>query len=131
MNKQLAYPRELRLLTPAHFQAVFNQPPVKAVSKHLTLLAQPNGLSHPRLGVTVSKRNAKLAVQRNQIKRIIRESFRLKQHKLLGFDIIVIAKPGVTELDNSALRDLSDYLWRKLSKRCKQYLLESSDSTSS
>lgn len=129
--KQFAYPRELRLLTPAHFQQVFQQPPVKAVSKHLTLLAQPNEFSHPRLGITVSKRNARLAVQRNQIKRIIRESFRLKQHNLPGFDIIVIAKPGVTELDKTALRDLSDYLWRKLGKRCKQYLSESSDSTSS
>ncbi|WP_198683904.1 ribonuclease P protein component [Aliidiomarina celeris] len=118
---QYAYPRELRLLTPAHFQFVFNQPPVKAVSQHLTLLAKPNQCSHPRLGVTVSKRNARLAVQRNQIKRIIRETYRLQQHKLAGFDIIVIAKLGVTELDNEALRELCNYLWRKLSKRCKQY----------
>lgn len=128
--KHYAYPRELRLLTPAHFQSVFNKPPVKAVSKQLTLLAKPNSLDNPRLGVTVSKRNARLAVQRNQIKRIIRESFRLQQHKLVGFDIIVIAKPGVTELDNVALRELCDYLWRKLSKRCKQYSSALSDSTS-
>ncbi|MCC5856118.1 MAG: ribonuclease P protein component [Idiomarina sp.] len=120
--KHYAYPRELRLLTPAHFQNVFDHPPVKAVSQHLTVLAKPNAFDHPRLGVTVSKKNAKLAVERNRIKRIIRETYRLQQHKLVGFDIIIIAKPGVTQLDNAALQNLCDYLWRKLNKRCKQFL---------
>jgi ribonuclease P protein component len=115
------YPRELRLLTPADFQYVFNNPPVKAVTAQVTVLAKPNSLSHPRLGVTVSKKRARLAVQRNRIKRIMRETYRLQQHKLPGFDIIVIAKPGITQLDNPALHDLMNYLWQKLSKRCKQY----------
>ncbi|EGN76053.1 ribonuclease P protein component [Idiomarina sp. A28L] len=118
------YPRELRLLTPADFQNVFNNPPVKAVSNEFTFLAKPNQREHPRMGVTVSKKNAKRAVDRNRIKRIIRETYRLKQHKLAGFDIIVIAKPGVMKLDNQALRELLDYLWRKLGKRCNQYLLK-------
>lgn len=115
------YPRELRLLTPADFQYVFNNPPVKAVTNQVTVLAKPNSLHHPRLGVTVSKKRARLAVQRNRIKRIMRETYRLQQHKLPGFDIIVIAKPGITQLDNPALHDLMNYLWQKLSKRCKQY----------
>ena len=119
-----AYPRELRLLTPADFQHVFNNPPVKAVSREFTFLAKPNLQDHPRMGVTISKKVAKRAVDRNRIKRIIRETYRLKQHKLSGFDIIVIAKPGVTKLSNENLSDLLDYLWRKLSTRCKQYSAE-------
>ena len=119
-----AYPRELRLLTPADFQNVFNNPPVKAVSRELTLLTKPNQQEHPRMGVTISKKVAKRAVDRNRIKRIIRETYRLKQHKLSGFDIIVIAKPGVTKLCNENLSSLLDYLWRKLSTRCKQYSAE-------
>lgn len=115
------YPRELRLLTPADFQNVFDNPPVKAVTREVTVLAKPNHLSCPRLGITVSKKRARLAVERNRIKRVMRESFRIEQHKLTGFDIIVIAKPGITNLDNAALRELMNYLWRKLSKRCKQY----------
>lgn len=118
---QYPYPRELRLLTPADFQHVFNSPPVKAVSQEFTLLAKPNQRAHPRLGITVGKKKVRRAVDRNQIKRIIRESYRLQQHKLAGFDIIVIAKPGVAKLDKKALRDLLDYLWRKLSRRCAQY----------
>ncbi|TRW48748.1 ribonuclease P protein component [Aliidiomarina halalkaliphila] len=122
---QYSYSRELRLLTPADFQNVFNSPPVKAVSTQLTMLAKPNDRNHPRLGTTVSKKVAKKAVDRNRIKRIMRETFRLQQHKLSGFDIIVIAKPGVNDLDNQALSDLLNYLWRKLSKRCTQYSSES------
>lgn len=38
--------------------------------------------SDAKIGVTVSKRNFKRAVDRNQIKRYLRESFRLNQHQL-------------------------------------------------
>lgn len=54
-----------------------------------------------RLGITVSKRVSKRAVDRNQIKRHVREVFR--RHPLRGkkVDIVVIAKP-------SALKNLDD-----------------------
>jgi len=85
------------------------------------MLATPNELGHPRIGVTVSKKRAKRAVDRNRIKRQIRETFRLRQHKIPGFDIVIIAKQGIVEQDNAALRDTLNYLWRKLAKRCEQY----------
>lgn len=85
------------------------------------MLATPNSLGHPRIGVTVSKKRAKTAVQRNRIKRQVRETFRLRQHKIPGFDIVVIAKQGIVDLDNPDLRDTLNYLWRKLAKRCAQY----------
>ncbi|RUO76223.1 ribonuclease P protein component [Idiomarina seosinensis] len=116
-----AYGRELRLLTPSHFQTVFSNPPVKAVTAHVTMLAVPNLLDNPRIGVTVSKKRAKTAVQRNRIKRQIRETFRLRQHKIPNFDIVVIAKQGIVELNNDELRNTLNYLWRKLAKRCEQY----------
>ena len=67
---------------------------MKAVTAELTMLATPNNLDHARIGVTLSKKRAKRAVDRNRIKRKIRENFRLKQHKIPAFDIIVIAKNG-------------------------------------
>ncbi|MGM0481037.1 MAG: ribonuclease P protein component [Pseudomonadota bacterium] len=118
---QHAYGRELRLLTPSHFETVFSRPPVKAVTAHVTMLAVPNHLDNPRIGVTVSKKRAKTAVQRNRIKRQIRETFRLRQHKIPNFDIVVIAKQGIVDLDNSELSNTLNYLWRKLAKRCEQY----------
>jgi len=130
LKQSYAYGRELRLLTPAHFQTVFDNPLVKAVTAELTMLATPNNLGVPRLGITLSKKRAKRAVDRNRIKRKIRESFRLKQHKIPAFDIIVIGKNGVADLSNEELQQRLDYLWRTISKRCVQYLSESSDSTS-
>ena len=121
MHKSISYGRELRLLTPSDFQTVFSNPPVKAVTSHITMLATPNTKGHPRIGVTISKKRAKRAVDRNRIKRQMRETFRLSQHKLPAFDIVIIAKPGIVEQDNAALRDTLNYLWRKLAKRCVQY----------
>jgi ribonuclease P protein component len=103
---------------------------VKAVTAELTMLATPNQFDHPRVGVTISKKRAKRAVDRNRIKRKIRENFRLKQHKIPAFDIIVIAKNGVTDLSQEELQQRLDYLWRTLSKRCVQYLSVASDSIS-
>ncbi len=111
------FPRELRLLTPEHFKRVFADP-VRAASPQLTLLAKPNGLPHARLGLTVPKKALKRAVWRNRIKRLVRESFRLKQHQLPAIDIIVIAKSGVGELSNADILTLLDKLWRTLSRRC-------------
>jgi len=111
------FPRELRLLTPEHFKRVFADP-VRAASPQLTLLAKPNGLTHPRMGLTVPKKALKRAVWRNRIKRLVRESFRLKQHQLPAIDIIVIAKSGVGELSNPEILTLLDKLWRTLSRRC-------------
>lgn len=110
------FSRELRLLTPAQFKSVFTNPK-KASSAEITLLAVPNGLPHPRIGLTVAKRHVKRANQRNRVKRIIRESFRLNQHDLPDIDIVVLVRGGVLELDNAQLRTLVDKLWRKLSRR--------------
>ncbi|MFQ6372534.1 ribonuclease P protein component [Shewanella sp. YIC-542] len=110
------FSRELRLLTPAQFNSVFTDPQ-KASSAEITLLAMSNSLEHPRLGLTVAKRHVKRANQRNRVKRIVRESFRLNQYNLPPVDIVVLVRGGVLELDNEQLRKLVEKLWRKLSRR--------------
>lgn len=53
----------------------------------------------PRLGLTVSRKVGG-AVQRNRVKRILREIFRLNQHRLgPGTDLSIIAKTGAQRLD--------------------------------
>lgn len=47
-----------------------------------------------RLGITVSKRVSKKAVDRNWVKRIVREKFRKHLITLQPYDIVVIAKPA-------------------------------------
>nr|WP_243881721.1 ribonuclease P protein component [Shewanella algae] len=104
------------MLTPAQFKTVFTNP-IKASSAEITLLAVPNEMQHPRLGLTVAKRHVKRANQRNRIKRVIRDSFRLNQHDLPPLDIVVLVRGGVLDMDNEQLRKQVEKLWRKLSRR--------------
>lgn len=110
--------RESRLLTPHQFSFVFAQA-IPAVSSTITVLARHNELSYPRLGITVAKKKVKLAVQRNRFKRCVRENFRLHAHELPNVDIIVLAKQGVHLLDNAAMHQQLQQLWKRLSKRCQ------------
>jgi len=104
------------LLTPAQFKSVFSNP-IKASSAEITLLAIPNSEQHPRLGLTVAKRYVKRANQRNRIKRVVRDSFRLNQHNIPHLDIVVLVRNGVMEMENAELNKLIEKLWRKLSRR--------------
>ncbi len=111
------YPRELRLLTPTHFENVFKNA-IPAVSPSITLLGRQNNLKHPRLGVTVSKKNVRFAHERNRLKRIIRESFRLNQNELPHIDIVVVVKSGLNKQSNQQIFKLLEKQWKKLTSRC-------------
>ena len=103
------------MLTPEHYKTVFQQAH-RAGSPHLTILARSNELDHPRLGLAVPKKQIKTAVDRNRFKRVVRESFRLKQHQLPACDFVVIAKKSANELSNEELFTLLDKLWHRLSR---------------
>ncbi len=69
------------------FSSVFRFRCVKSMPG-LDLLAAPNGLDYSRLGMIVPKKVIPHAVSRNRVKRLIRESFRLKQSELAGLDVV-------------------------------------------
>lgn len=104
------------MLTPNHFNFVFQQPQ-RAGTPQLTILGRMNSLGYPRIGLTVAKKHVKRAHERTRIKRLTRESFRLRQHSLPAMDFVVIVKKGVQELDNRALTEMLEKLWRR---HCRQ-----------
>lgn len=59
------------------------------VRRHFTLFARPNGLAQARIGIIVSSRVARRAVDRNRAKRLVREAFRRTRHRVAGLDIVV------------------------------------------
>jgi ribonuclease P protein component len=107
--------RELRLLTPEHYQNVFSKAH-RAGSPHFTIIARKNSLTHPRLGLAVPKKQIKTAVGRNKFKRLARESFRLHQHTLPNKDFVVIAKKSTQDLSNEEIFKLFDKLWLRLTR---------------
>ena len=112
------FSRQLRLLKPAEFKQVFSNA-CRVGSKHLTMLARPNHHGHPRLGMAISRKNVKRAVERNLIKRQLRESFRQHQAIIGHFDVVVLAKPGVDRLLKQRLREEIDSCWQKIAKKCE------------
>jgi ribonuclease P protein component len=66
----------------------------------------PNGLPYWRLGVTVTKRVAARAVERNRLKRLVREAFRLSRpQEGPGVDLVVIALPAAVGATLAAVRE--------------------------
>ena len=119
---EFSFDKSLRLLNAGDYQAVFDQSRLKVSTAELLFLANANGLDHPRLGLVVAKKNVRLAAQRNRLKRIVRESFRMQQSRLPGIDVIVLARKGVDKLDNPTLHRTCKQLWRQLEKRAEKQL---------
>lgn len=52
----------------------------------------PNGLAMARLGMVVPKKVWARAVDRNRIRRLLREAFRHDQARLVGHDVVIRVK---------------------------------------
>lgn len=58
-------------------------------SDHLVVHYKPNALTQPRVGFVVAKKIAKRAVDRNYMRRVLREQCRQEQHVLGHVDVVV------------------------------------------
>ncbi len=119
-NTQYELGRHQKLLNGAQFRTVFNRR-VSTHGKYFSFHAVANNLEDSRIGITVSKKVSKRAVQRNRIKRQIRESFRHNRHKLSTMDLVVVSKPGGAEQGNKSLRAELDILWLKVNRKCEKF----------
>ncbi len=112
-----SFPPQLRLKKPAEYKKVFAKP-VKSSDQYFTLLAIRNDFDHPRLGLAIAKKNIRKAVQRNVIKRTVRENFRMKQQDLGNIDIVVLARREAVDAPPDLLRKSLERHWLKLVSRC-------------
>jgi len=132
-NKVTCFSKQVRLLKADEFSRVFKKP-VRSSDHYLTILVvsqeavsmsladsnkpfeldNTNCIVGSRLGLAISKKHAKRAVDRNRIKRIIRESFRLNRHTLPKIDLVVMAKPITKHAENAQIFASLDQHWKKL-----------------
>jgi ribonuclease P protein component len=70
---------------------------------HFVLLLADNSFTYPRLGITVSKKVGN-AVVRNRLKRLLRETFRMKLSQLSSYDYVVIAKRNAAQVNLSQIK---------------------------
>jgi ribonuclease P protein component len=102
----------------ADFQRAYRRR-VRASDETLVVCGCENGLDHPRLGLSVS-RKVGTAVARNRWKRLLREAFRQsREHLPAGVDLVVIPRPGAEpELRRlqASLRELAGRVARRLAR---------------
>ncbi|MXZ80166.1 MAG: ribonuclease P protein component [Gammaproteobacteria bacterium] len=103
MRKSTGLPRRQRIVDGTSFEAVFRDK-VSVHGRYFSVHAAHNRTGCARLGLVVSRKVSKKAVQRNRIKRQIRETFRLGQGELPDMDYVVVARPGGSDQDNSVLK---------------------------
>ncbi|MDO5651734.1 MAG: ribonuclease P protein component [Moraxella sp.] len=93
-DKAYLFTKTQRLLTPAQYKQVFDNAIKKIHSPHLMLFVAntSDDVPHARLGLAITKKKLKNATDRNQLKRLMREHFRLNQHNLPAVDVVLIVK---------------------------------------
>ncbi|MFZ0790146.1 MAG: ribonuclease P protein component [Chromatiaceae bacterium] len=78
------------------------------------VLARPGKAEHARLGLAISKRCAPRAVDRNRLKRTIRESFRIVADQLPPVDVVVLCARDAVTLSGAQLRRSLDEAWQQI-----------------
>ena len=92
MERRQTFPKSHHLRSPREFDAVYAAK-TRETRGPVMVYAKPNGLDHPRLGLSVS-RKVGIAVRRNRIRRLLREAIRLMQHDFpTGYDLVIVVRP--------------------------------------
>ncbi len=81
-----------------------------------------NDLNVARLGLIVSKKTAKLATQRNYMRRVMRELFRLNQHKLPTIDLVIQIQKAFEKTDFIEIKNEFEFLMKILESKTNAVL---------
>jgi ribonuclease P protein component len=113
-----SFPRQLRLTRAIDFQQVFKKN-ISSRDACITILVGKNTGASPRLGFAIARKQVQKAVQRNALKRLFRESFRLSQHRLPARDMVIMVKRKILLSTRAQLRALLDQHWNSIIKQCE------------
>jgi ribonuclease P protein component len=106
-----------RLRRPAEFQLVYAQGR-KFGNEYFSAAVNTNLIAHPRLGLSIAARTIGNAVQRNRVKRVVRDSFRIQQRSLPAVDIVIGARVAAKDTPNAQLRVGLQQLWDRIGSTC-------------
>ena len=121
----LRFTKSLRLLCAADFKPVFDDAPFRASHQFFLILTRPNGQTNPRLGLVMAKKHIRLAVERNRIKRQIRENFRHHQPEFAGLDVVVLSRKGLDKLPNAEFIAQFSQQCQRIFKKMRHHRLTS------
>jgi ribonuclease P protein component len=83
--------RQGKLSKPSEYKTIFNDGAM-ARGKYWQVMALQTSSNKAKIGLAISKKVHRLAVERNRFKRIARETFRLKQTEFNHWEFVIMAK---------------------------------------
>lgn len=107
------FPRVARLLLPQEFDAVFKGGR-RERGRFFVCVVRPGSSAMARLGLAVGRKLLPRAHDRNLVKRLARESFRLHRARLPPLDLVISPGKQVREGDRYTLRADLDTLFGRL-----------------
>jgi len=105
-----------RIISSVAFEGIFREGEIKE-NECFKIIFSKNNLDYPRYGIVVSTKVSKFAVERNTLKRKIRNI--LKDFLLVfskGFDVVIIVKKNCLKISFSKLKESIKELLLKLFK---------------
>lgn len=114
-----ALPKEQRIAKRSDFVLAYDEGR-KEHTRYTVLFIRPNGLAHPRIGITATRKLGKANV-RNRVKRWVRETYRLHRDPAglssEPLDIVVNIKTNAADAD---YRSFSEDLVRGLRRAVRR-----------
>lgn len=111
------FPKLSRLLNAKDYSPVFKQPDYRVSNRYFLFLVLGSDTPSSRLGIVVAKKNISKAVQRNRIKRIIRETFRANKFDLGTIDLVVLARKNLDLLSSKEIHAQLETLFKELKQK--------------
>lgn len=109
------FPPAARLRRPSEFRAVFAEGR-KFVCDGFVIIAAARDRENARLGLALAKRRIARAVDRNRVKRVLRESFRSARADLGRVDVVVLARSRTATMENAELFSQLARIWPKIAR---------------
>ncbi len=112
---KFSFPKNRRILKRKDFIRLSKQGK-KVLTHYFIAIVTKGAENNNRIGITASKKVGN-AVERNRIKRLIREYFRHRQENNPDIkDINIIARKGIVSLPNKEINKELDELFNKITK---------------
>nr|BET44926.1 MAG: ribonuclease P protein component [Candidatus Aschnera chinzeii] len=104
------FSKKLKLSSYKEFEYVFQKPKF-SYSKTMIIFGRFNFLKYPRLGISIPKKYVKYAHERNRIKRLVREYFRLHKNIFPSMDFVVLIKNSFININSKTITKKIEIVW--------------------